>query len=72
MRVTFLAPLAVMLLACQLPGAPEDEEMLEADSTVIEESLGDDQPPAEVGRSRRMLTCHLGQVEEGEKVKGER
>ena len=25
MRVTFLASLAVMLLACQLPGAPEDE-----------------------------------------------
>lgn len=60
MRVTFLAPLAVMLLACQLPGAPEDEAMLDqaspttqirfvvkADSTVVEESLGDDHPPAE-------------------------
>lgn len=63
MRVTFLALLAVMLLACQLPGAPEDEAMLdqlspssatthirpvvEADSTIVEESLGDDQTPAE-------------------------
>jgi len=63
MRVTFLASLAVMLLACQLPGAPEDEEVLdqassssatthirfvvEADSTVVEESLGDDHTPAE-------------------------
>jgi hypothetical protein len=63
MRVTFLASLAVMLRACQLPGAPEDEEMpdqvspssatahirsvVKADSTVVEESLGDDHPPAE-------------------------
>ena len=63
MRVTFLAPLAVMLLACQLPGAPENDEMLDqatpssataqvrfimdADGTVVEESLGDDPPPSE-------------------------
>lgn len=63
MRVTFLASLAVMLLACQLPDAPEDEAKLdqasppsatthirfvvEADSTVVEEPLGDDHTPAE-------------------------
>jgi len=29
MRVTFLAPLTVLLLACQQPGAPEADEMLD-------------------------------------------
>ncbi len=62
MRVTLLAPLAVMLLACQLPGAPEDDYrfdqrlsssatarfVAELDSTVvIEESLGDDHTSSE-------------------------
>ena len=62
MRVTLLAPLAVMLLACQLPGAPEDDDRFDqplsssattqirgadVDGTVVEQSLGDDHTSSE-------------------------
>jgi hypothetical protein len=37
MRMTFLAPLAVMLLACQPPSAPDTDETFDADG-VVEQS----------------------------------
>jgi hypothetical protein len=63
MRVTFLAPLTVLLLACQQPGAPEADEMLdqaspssamtqgrvivEADGEIIEGLPEEGHPPSE-------------------------
>jgi hypothetical protein len=38
MRMTFLASLAVMLLACQPPGAPNPDGTFTADSVVVEQS----------------------------------
>ncbi len=63
MRVTFLAPLTVLLLACQQPAAPEADDMLdqaspasamiqgrvivETDGEVIEGSPEDGHAPSE-------------------------
>jgi hypothetical protein len=44
--MTFLAPLAVMLLACQPPGAPNTDETFDADGIVIEQSDEVDPTPA--------------------------